>query len=325
MRAPFLRALSLLLLAVLALPLSAQDGSSSESSTFALLRLEPSARAAALAGTVGSLETDDPTATLYNPALLTASMDRGLSVSYLNHLADVNAGFVSYGRTIGSWGTFVGSLRYLSYGEFERADENGIRDGSTFGAGEAALTLTYARDLIPNLRGGVSVHTAFASIDDAGAQALGLDLGVLYTIPRQRIGVSASLQNVGVALSSLGETGDSLPLDLRIGISKQLEYIPLTLSVMGYNLDSYSGEGSVLDEALRHVAIGGELRFGDPVRVRLGYNPRVHEALATGERLDLAGVSAGFGLQISRIGFDYAFNSWSQVGGLHQLSVRTRL
>ena len=125
--------------------------------------------------------------------------------------------------------------------------------------------------------------------------------------------------------SSLGETTDRLPLDLRLGVSKALRYIPLTISVMGYNLDSYSGEGSVLDEALRHVAVGGELRFGEPVRVRLGYNPRVHEELATGERLDLAGLSAGFGLEISRFGFDYAFNSWSQVGGLHQLSVRTRL
>ncbi len=321
MRAPLARALSLLLFLALALPASAQSSGSS----FALLTLEPSARASALAGAAGALESDDPTATLYNPALLTEAMDGGLSLSYLNHLADVNAGFASYGRRIGGWGTFVASLRYLSYGEFERADEHGVRDGSSFGAGEAALTLSYARELMPNLRGGASIHAAFASIDDAGAQALAADLGVLYSFPSQQIGVSASVHHLGVALSSLGETGDALPFDLRVGVSKALRHIPLTLSVMGYNLDSYDGEGSVLDEALRHVSIGGELRFGEPVRVRVGYNPRVHEALATGERLDLAGVSAGFGLQISRIAFDYAFNSWSQVGGLHQLSVRTRL
>lgn len=292
---------------------------------FDLLRLEPSARASALAGTIGSVTSTDPSAVLYNPALLTEEMHRGLSVSYLNHLSDINAGFASYARTVGAFGTFAAGVRYLTYGSFERADENGVRDGTTFGAGEAALSLSYAQQLTPLLRGGATVHAAFASVDNAGAQALAADLGILYSIPSQQIGLSASIHNVGFALSSLGETSDRLPVDLRIGVSKRLERIPLTIMLMGYNLHDYSSEGSALDETLRHINIAGEIRIGSPVAIRIGYNPRRHEELATGERLDLAGVSAGFGINLSRFNFDYAFNSWSELGGLHQLSVRTRL
>jgi hypothetical protein len=252
-------------------------------------------------------------------------MHRGLAVTYLNHLADVNAGFASYARTLDGIGTVGAGLRYLSYGDFARTDPNGTADGSTFGAGEAALSLALSRELAPRLRGGVTVHAAFAWLDDRDAQALAADLGVLYTIPSQLLNLSASLHHIGFAVSSLGAEDDALPVDLRVGVSKQLRYVPLTLSVMGYGLTDFDGEGSVLDEAARHVAVGGEFRFGEPVRVRLGYNPRRHDELATGERLDLAGLSLGFGVVLRRFGFDYAFNSWSQNGGLHQLSVRTRL
>jgi hypothetical protein len=33
----------------------------------------------------------------------------------------------------------------------------------------------------------------------------------------------------------------------------------------------------------------------------------------------------GFGLDLRRFGFDYAYNTWSAFGGLHHLTVRARL
>ena len=317
-----------LLLAGLAAALAPTLAARAQGAAFDLLRLEPTARGAALAGAHGALATDDPAALFANPALGGEAMHRGLSVGYLNHLADVNAGFVAYGRTLPGVGTVVAGLRYLSYGDFERADEGGVRDGSSFGAGTAALTVAAAREVAPGLQAGAALHAAFATLDDAGAQALALDLGARYDLPGPALALSASVRNLGLTLSSLGATGDELPLDVRVGVTKQLRYVPLSLSVVGYDLAGLGGgpEGtSGLDGALRHVAVGGELRLGEPVAVRLGYSPRLHQELATGERLDLAGLSAGFGLAVRRFAFDYAYNAWSSFGGLHQLSVRTRL
>lgn len=317
-----MRSLCIAVFALLfAIPSFAQT---SRDTGFDLLRLQTSARASALSGAVGSVASDDPSTTLYNPALLTEEMHRGLSVTYLNHLSDVNAGFVSYARTLG-FATIAAGIRYLSYGSFERADENGVRDGSTFGAGEAAISVSYAQQLTERIRGGATVHAAFASIDDAGAQALAADVGVHYWVPGSQFGVSLSAHNLGFTMSSLGETDDSLPFDLRLGVSKRLGHLPLTVMLMGYNLHDYSGEGSTLDKAAQHVAVGLELQVGQPVAVRLGYNPRTHQELATSDRLDLAGLSAGFGINLSRFQFDYSFNSWSELGGLHQLSVRTKI
>ncbi len=332
MRALFLAALAVALLAPCA---RAQDDEATPDGTaFDLFRLETSTRAAALAGTGDALaDAGDLSVVWHNPALLTDAMHRGLSVGYLNHYRDVSAGSASYARTLPRVGTVAAGVRFLSYGEFERADENGATDGSTFGAGTTALSLVVARPLVEGalpgggtLRGGVALHAAFSSVDDARAQALAADLGLVYEMAASGFAVGAALRGLGTVTQSLGATTDRLPMDLRLTVAKRLRYIPLTLSASGYDLQSVGGAGgSALDEALRHVALGGELRLGQALDARFGYNFRRDDDLGTGSRLNLAGLSAGFGLDLRRVAFDYAFQGWGDFGALHQLAVRTRI
>lgn len=318
------RALVVFGLLAVALPAAGQR----RDTGFDLVRLDPSARAAALAGAPGALVGDDPTAVFYNPSLLTEEMSRAVSVGYVNHLADVRAGTLLYGRHVPRLGaTVAASVRYLSYGDLDRADADGTVQG-TFGAGETAVTLSAAREVAPRVRAGVNLHALTAHIDDARAFALAGDVGATYEVPSQRLVLGASLHHIGATLSSLGETSDRLPTDLRLTVSKRLQYLPLTLSVAGYDLQGVDGVGadsSAVRRALDHVAAGGELRLGRALAIRAGYNPRRADDLRSGGRLDLAGVSMGFGLALSRFALDYAYNGWSQYGGLHQFGLRTRL
>ena len=319
MRVPLL--VGVLLLAV---PVQAQP---SDLSGFSFLRLEPSARAAALGGSFSAVYGDDVNALFYNPASLNEETHGALSLSYLNHLSDLNAGFIAYSRHVGGVGSLGAGLRFLSYGELEAADENGERTG-TFTAADVALTVGGARAYGERLRYGASVHAVLSSIDVYRASALALDLGALYAIPSRRLTLSLSVHHLGLTLSSLGTTRDELPLDVRISLAKRLRYLPLLLSVTGYNLHDVGerAEGATgLDAALRHLAFGGEFQFSDAFHLRVGYNHRRHQELKMSSRLDLAGVGLGFGLRIARFGFDYAFNSWSTLGGLHQFTLRTRL
>lgn len=319
MRVSFL--LSVLL--TLAAPVQAQP---SDLTGFSFLRLEPSARAAALGGSFSAVYGDDVNALFYNPAGLNKAMHRALSLSYLNHLSDLNAGFIAYSRHIEHVGTLGAGLRFLSYGEFDETDEAGERTG-TFGAADVALTLGGARAYRENLRYGANLHVILSSIDVYRASALAVDLGVLYTLPSRRLFFSASVNHLGVTLSSLGTTRDKLPLDVRLGVAKRLRHLPLLLSITGYNLHDLGGaeDGASVHAVFRHLALGGELQFSDAFHVRVGYNHRRHEELKMSSRLDLAGVGLGFGIKIVRFGLDYAFNSWSTLGGLHQLTLRTRL
>lgn len=329
---PAMRALRLLAVGVFAGLLGASaSGQAPAETAFDLVRLDPSTRAAALAG-AGAVPGDDPTAAFYNPALLTPEMGRALSLSYTNHVADVSAGSAVYARDLGLWGGFTAAVgvRFLSYGDFERRTGVEANDATpdTYGAGETALTLTAARELLPQLQAGASVHALFASIDDAGAQALAADLGLALTVPDQALTLGASVHHLGAVLSSLGETDDRLPLDVRLTATKRLRYLPLTVSVAGVDLQSFDGpdvDSSFVNRALDHVAVGGELRLGTALSVRAGYNGRRGDALRSGGRLDLAGVGVGAGIKLRRVTVDYAFSNWGDFGGLHQFGVRTRL
>ncbi len=296
-------------------------------SGFPFLRLEPSARAAALGGSFSAMYGDDVNALFYNPALLNPDMHGALSISYLNHLSDINAGFLAYSRHYEGIGSLGAGLRFLGWGELQGADEQGNRTG-TFNASDVALTVGASRKYTEQFHYGINAHLIYSSLDDVNASAIAADVGILYHLPNQQMTLSAAVNNLGVTLSSFGTTKDELPLDVRVGLTKRLRYLPLLVTVMGYNLhdmDRLSDTATTIDDILAHLALGGEFQFGSAFNVRFGYNHRRHEALKTKSRLDLAGFGMGFGLKITRFNFDYAYNSWSENGGLHQLTVRTIL
>ncbi len=294
---------------------------------FSFLRLEPSARAASLGGAFSAVYGDDVNALFFNPALLNEDAHRALSISYLNHLAGINAGFVAHSRHVEGVGTLGAGLRYVRWGNMDGYDEGGQPTGD-FDAGDAALTVSLARSEQERLRYGANVHAMHSSIGSYGASALAADVGVAYHLPERRLTLSASANNLGAVLDRFGPSRDALPFDVRIGVSKRLQYVPFLLSVTGYNLNHVGddlGGGGPVGDALRHVAIGGEFQFSEAFNVRFGYNHRRHQDLKMKSRLDMAGLGLGFGIKVSTFRFDYAFNSWSTLGGLHQFTLQTVL
>jgi hypothetical protein len=316
----------LLLLAALAVVAAGPALAQSRLTGFDLLRVTPSARAAALAGAYTPAPAPAPDALLYNPAFLTEGAADQAALGVLNHVGDLWMGFAAYARQAPRVEGTVGvAVRHLSYGSFDRTTWEGTTEG-TFGASETVLTVAYARAVSERLQAGANVHAAYVAIEEASGSALAADVGVAYTVPEQGLVLSAALRNAGVTLSSLGDTADRLPLDLRVSASKQLANVPLRLSATAYDLTSFEGEnGTALAEIARHVALGGELQFGSAFALRAGYDFRQADDLGTGDRFDFAGLGAGFGLNLRRVGFDYAYNTWSAFGGLHHLTVRARL
>lgn len=300
---------------------------STELSSFPFLQFEPSARAAALGGAFPIVGDDDANALFYNPAALSPVANRSGTLTYLNHLSDINAGILAYSHTVDRLATFGGGLRFLSWGTFEGANEFGERTGS-FGAGDAALTVGAARALGPRWRYGVSLHAIYSRLADAQAAAVGLDVGVLFPIPSQQITLHASINRLGRAVDSFGAARDRLPTDVRLGLTKRLRYLPFLISVTGYDLHNLGdglAEGTTLDRVLAHLLLGGELSIHDVFQVRLGYNHRRSEELARSDGFDAAGLSAGFGLTIAPLRVSYAYQSWSSFGGLHWLTLRAQL
>ncbi|HEX7069451.1 MAG TPA: PorV/PorQ family protein, partial [Rhodothermales bacterium] len=232
-------------------------------SGFGFLQLESSARAAALGGSLSALYADDVNVLFHNPALLNADMNGVASLSYLNYLYDVNAGFLAYAQEFQGIGTVAAGIRFLTWGEMTERDETGEELG-TFGATDVALTVGLSRDAGEGLRYGGNVHLVRSNIASFNAVALAADAGVAYHVPDQGLTVSASINNVGRALDSFGSVDDDLPLDLRLAVSKRLAHVPLLLSLTAYNLhqptDAPDDVGTV-NRAFQFLKLGAEFRF----------------------------------------------------------------
>jgi hypothetical protein len=303
---------------------SAQPGA--DLTSFGVLRLEPSARSAALAGSFAAVGDGDVNALFFNPAAPGPATHRRATFSYLNHLSDLNLGSVAYSHTLAA-ATVSGGLRFAHWGTFEGRDRFGNPTGD-FSAGDVVLTAGASRAAGPRLRYGASLHLMHARIDDVGASALAADLGALYRVPSRQLTLGAALRHVGTTLDGFDGSRQPLPLDLQVGLTKRLAYLPVLLTATAYDLTNLSEGirgGGTLDHVLGHLTFGAELRPGDVLRVRLGYNHRRGRELALTDRFDFAGVGVGFGVNVSGLTVDYAYNSWSSLGGLHQFTLRTGL
>jgi hypothetical protein len=282
------------------------------------LKVDPSARASALAGAFETY-TDDPNVIFYNPAGLSTIEGKRVSASFGKYLLDINFGTASFNMKYKDAGWFGAGVKYFNYGTFDYMDENGVPTGGTFSANDLMLTLGYSNYLYDEVNYGVNVKYIYSNIADYKSSALAFDFGLLYMIPSQQINLAFSVNNIGTQLSTYADTREDLPLDVRVGFSKKLEHLPLKLSV------SFSDLNQKRDKFLqyfRSFAIGGEFTFSENISARIGYNNERRQDLKLGTSLGIAGFSAGIGIHfLDRYSFDYSLNSLGKVGSTHRFNL----
>lgn len=288
--------------------------------TYEFLRVDMSARAAALGGTFVS-NHDDPNVIFYNPAGLNLLADNPISFSFLKHLLDINLASLTYSTELDNLGRFGGAIKYINYGTFTEADEFGNR-GNEFGAGELALIVGYANQLDMNFSYGANIKFIYSKIADRSSTGLGFDFGLNYFVPAENLSVGFAALNVGTQLSSYYNTKEELPLDLAIGVSKKLQHLPLRLSLDFHKLNA---ERDDFVQRFKAFSIGAEFTLSKVLRLRLGYDNEKRSDLKIGTSAGIAGFNAGLGAVISNYNFDYGFSSMGVIGALHRITISTTL
>ncbi len=306
--------LSFIATGCIAATLCAQPG------TYNFLRTDVSARAAALNGSFVSMK-DDPNVLFYNPSSLgTLTMPR-ISVSYLKHLMDVNSGTLCYGQYIHGIGNIGVGITYINYGSFNRTDVN-MNVLGTFGAKEMAIVAGIATHFDDDILIGINGKYIYSSIAEYSSNALAVDLGFLYEIPSQNLTIGGSILNLGKQLSTYAGVDESLPLDVKFGITKRPEHLPVFLNIVFHRLNE-SGENFF--DRFSNFTIGAEFIMSEAVRLRVGYYNKQRKELKMETSAGLAGFSMGGGIVLRDYQIDYAFNSYGTIGGLHRISLGINL
>ena len=303
-----------LLLALLfgyVLQAAAQEGVTA----YNVLRLTPSAHAAALGGDNISLIEDAPGAGWNNPALYAGVSDLSLGIDFTTLFGSQFMG-AQFVKAFGDRHTAAASLHYMNYGSMDETDATGNVLG-TFSAKDIVIRLAYSYLLSDRWAGGASFKTVYSRYADYTAAAIAFDIGINYYNEETDFSASATLRNVGAQVKAFDALRQDVPLDLQVGLTKGLAHVPIRFSLTLVDLTRWSSDYYFTPQQeslgfgqklLNHLVAGAEIQPTDYLYLALGYNARrAYELKAAGSGR-MAGFSIGGGLNLNRFnaGITYA-------------------
>jgi hypothetical protein len=302
--------------------------------TYQFLNLVTSPRQAALGGKTITIYDDDVNQVNFNPATINVEMDNHLALNYGSYFGEVTYGTASYAYTYDRHlQTFQVGVNYVNYGSFEGYDEAG-QPTTSFTGSEIALSAGYAYS-IPNTSIHIGANAKLISSTLESYNSLGgaIDIGAIFIDERNDVNWGLVIRNIGTQFTTYSEVREKLPLEVIIGVSQELEHVPLRWHLTLENLQQWnvafsnpvraqsSLDGTSTEEkisfvnnALRHVIFGVELFPQKSFNLRLGYNFRRAEELRILEQRNFSGVSLGFGLKFNKLKFNYSYSRYTLAG-----------
>ncbi len=288
--------------------------------TFEFLKLDASARSAALGGAFTS-NTDDANVIFYNPASVQYVEANSISFGFLKNLLDVNSGYLSLIPQIKGLGKVGVGVIYTNYGDFELLDEYGYSYGK-FTANDLGLVINYSDFLRKNLSYGINFKILYSKIHNLNSSAIAGDLGLTYNVPEKQFSLGFSVLNFGKQIDKYYNFEEKLPLDIRFGLSKKLEHTPFRIHFEFVKLNEESG---AFTSRFNKFILGGEIYASNALTFRFGFNNEKRKELKVGTTAGTEGFSIGLGLNISGYRFDYGLSSYGKIGSVHRVNLTTSL
>ncbi len=326
-----LKIIPLCLLICFSAPVEQAEAQDAQQTVYRFLQLSSSPRAAALGGNHVAMNDADASLTFINPAYISERMDGNFAISYLNHISDVNMGFVSTAWDMPYVGMIAAGVRFIDYGEIRQSNAMG-EDLGSMSARDLALSVGHARPVAENLTAGISTALIYSGYGPVSSGAFSVTGGLFYYLESAELNIGAVVSNVGTQIRTFSGRNEPLPIDIRLGVSRKLENLPLRLNLTAHSLQQWEiktandeEDPDFLKNLLRHFTLGGELMISSSVHIRVGYDHLTNSELKAGSRLDTAGFALGVGFRIKGIQFDLSQSSFSELGGVTRIGIHTYL
>jgi len=217
-----------------------------------LLKIEYSAREAAMAGAAIGMPTR-----LYgffsNPSALAWNNKAQAAVSYRFHFLDTWGGALSFGMPIKKIGVVSINIVNLSEGTLESTYETGpdltpVETGETWRANEFSGSISWARKINKNFALGASFKGAYHYIgsekEHVSADGFAFDAGLQYRVLKERLITGVIIKNIGALRSSFSEDSDNFPLPTSIGAG--ISFVPRYVTNLRLALDIEKERGQYL-------------------------------------------------------------------------------
>jgi hypothetical protein len=271
-----------------------------QSAALSTLDINTGARAAALAGAFTGI-ADDASAIYYNPAGLSNIKMVEIDIAYDKWLMDSS---FQYGNLVipAGPGSAGAMFTYTNFGTFVQRDAGGANLFNDLNPYNLSATIAYGMPVREALSAGLGINFSNYSMAGYNDYMLSFDLGLLLKI-NDMFSAGAALQNLDTSLSG----GYNLRAGVGINLFNIKDYKMLAdLDLIYSGIYGTSG------------AVGAELTIFKILSVRCGYAiNNSFQALGA-----LSGLSAGLGITLEKLSFDYAFASKGDLGITNLVSIK---
>jgi len=301
------------------------------------LKIDPSARASAMANASTSLY-GEASSLYYNSASLGRLTNVDIQFTYNQWLADITYNYAVIAVPITNLGTFALQLTSLNSGEIDvRTVEFPKGTGERYSVTNFALGLGFGLMLTDRVSVGLQVSYIQETIWHSSLSTFGLNFGVQYQVEENGLTVGASILNFGPRAGYDGRDlyinydfnsdkyGDndllpaelrtdaySLPTSFRVGVS-----YPLIINED--NKVTFAMDAFHPNDNTESISIGSEWQFLNSFSVRGGYRdlfiPDSEAGLVLG-----AGVRVNV-LESYNLRFDYAWADYGRLEQAHRFTI----
>lgn len=305
--------------------------------TFQFLDLDFNARSMALGGDFIAVRDHDIDLAVSNPAMINEAMHNHVSMNHFFYPSGINYGQLAYARSFEKAGTFVGHMRYVAYGRFQRTDEQG-NDQGTFTAGDYSIGAGYGYQLNKYFSIGANFNMLFSHLETYTSWGVSGDMAAQFYHEDANFTATLLARNIGYQMKGYtAKNHEPLPIEVLLGVSYKFHHAPFRLSIIGtdltnwdltYNdpnlkptIDQLTGDTIPVPKASFIQKLGYHTNFGleivpksEKFFFRLGFNFARRNGLGVDNRKGVGGFSTGFGFKLKKMAFNYGISFYSAAG-----------
>ncbi len=297
---------------------------------FAFLDYPNSPRIAALGGMNVSIYDKDLSLAENNPALIDSSLNNYIYLNYSSFVAGIKTGYLSYAIDAKKFGTFATGIKYINYGTFTQADEQGNITGK-FTANELALNIIWAISIDTQVVFGVNVKPIYSHLYKYISTGIAADLGLFYHSKDYLTGIGIVLKNIGTQIKTyVPQNKEQLPFDIALGFSQKLKHAPFRFSLTAHYLNKFNllyqtyNRAKIWDygeNLLRHLIFGVEIIPSKFFYADIGFNYKRHQEMHIQGLLGSPGFNFGLGIKLYNISINYSFSKYYVAANMNNFSL----
>lgn len=306
------------------------------------LKLPGSPQLTALGGLTTSNLSRDIALSAHNPALLRQEMHGQLLASFNLFYAGMKNMHAMAGYHHEPWKTnFTAAINYFHYGDAIQTDPSGNVLGS-FRGNDYTVSVSASRQYLERWHYGATLKFIGSNYGIYTSYGMALDFGLNYIDTANLLQIGFVAKNMGLQLKTYAGTGEDLPFDLQIGITKRLLKAPLQFSFTAqrlhqfdilyrdttFNIDNYGdpGKNGFITKLFRHFVFAAQGYIGDKVELTVGYNVlRQAELSIQNTNNGLTGFSFGAGVLLKKMQVRYARSQYQNGVGYNQFGLNVEL